>query len=98
MPAWRTPEPTSPPPGASSDHPQEPPASNDQSASGQGSQAGGEPTGPGGVLPGGKAQYLALPARDRATIQQSQSEKYPQQYATKIEQYLRNLSDESAHP
>ena len=42
-----------------------------------------------------KARFLNLPARERATIQQAQSEKYPQQYAGKIEQYLQNLSDES---
>lgn len=42
-----------------------------------------------------KSQFLGLPARERATIQQAQSEKYPQQYATKVEQYYQNLADES---
>jgi len=35
-----------------------------------------------------------LPKRDRAAIQQSQSEKYPQEYGSLVEQYLKNLSDE----
>jgi hypothetical protein len=38
------------------------------------------------------AQFLALPARDRAAVQQSQSEKYPQEYGTMIEEYMRSLA------
>jgi hypothetical protein len=43
-----------------------------------------------------RAQFLGLPTRDRATIRQAQAEKYPQEYAVDVEQYLRNLSDESS--
>ncbi|MBM3846706.1 MAG: hypothetical protein FJ405_10550 [Verrucomicrobia bacterium] len=43
----------------------------------------------------GSSRFTGLPARDRAAIQQSQSEAYPQEYAPLIEQYLRNLSDQS---
>jgi hypothetical protein len=41
-------------------------------------------------------QYLGLPPRDRAALQQSRAEKYPQEYAGQVEQYLQNLSDDSA--
>ncbi len=41
------------------------------------------------------SSYLGLPARDRQAIQQSQKEKYPAEYAPMVEQYLRNLSDQS---
>jgi hypothetical protein len=44
-------------------------------------------TGPGG--------FTRLPPRDRAAIQQSQAEKYPQEYGPMVEQYLRNLSDQA---
>jgi len=37
---------------------------------------------------------IGLPARDRAAITQSQNDKYPQEYGSQIEQYLKNLSDE----
>ncbi len=63
-----------------------------------GSQGAGGPLEVAGAQAKGKGEFLALPERDRATIQQSQSEKYPPSYATKVEQYLRNLSDESSHP
>lgn len=48
----------------------------------------------------GSGKFIGLPARDRAALLQSQGEKYPQEYAPLIEQYLRNLSDqtESAPP
>src|SRR6266436_6275015 len=42
----------------------------------------------------GTGQFTGLPKRDRAAIQQSQSEKYPQEYGPLVEQYLRNLSDQ----
>jgi hypothetical protein len=57
---------------------------------------GGAAEGVAGNAAASKGQFLALPERDRATIRQAQSEKYPQQYATDVEQYLRNLSDESS--
>ena len=44
----------------------------------------------------GSSGFLGLPARDRAAIMQSQSEKYPQEYGPMVEQYLKNLSDESS--
>lgn len=43
----------------------------------------------------GSGTYIGLPQRDRAAIQQSQAEKYPQEYAPLVEQYLKNLSDQS---
>jgi len=43
----------------------------------------------------GPGQFTGLPARDRAAIQQSQSEKYPQEYGPLVEQYLKNLSDQT---
>jgi hypothetical protein len=45
---------------------------------------------------GGDGQFTGLPARDRAAIQQSQGEKYPQEYGPLVEQYLKNLSDQGA--
>ena len=45
----------------------------------------------------GSGKFIGLPNRDRAAIQQSQAEKYPAEYGAAIEQYLRNLSEES-HP
>jgi hypothetical protein len=43
----------------------------------------------------GKGQFIGLPARDRAAIQQSQSEKYPEEYGGMIEQYMKNLADQT---
>lgn len=43
---------------------------------------------------GGSGQFTGLPKRDRAAIQQSQAEKYPQEYGPLVEQYLKNLSDQ----
>ncbi|HAM73891.1 MAG TPA: hypothetical protein DCM86_19855 [Verrucomicrobiales bacterium] len=43
----------------------------------------------------GGSRFLGLPARDRAAIQQSQGEAYPQEYGPFVEQYLRNLSDQA---
>lgn len=43
----------------------------------------------------GASSYIGLPKRDRAAILQSQSEKYPQEYAPLVEQYLKNLADQS---
>ena len=44
----------------------------------------------------GASAYLGLPARDRQAIQQSQGEKYPAEYGQMIEQYLRNLAEQSS--
>lgn len=43
----------------------------------------------------GSSKFTGLPARDRAAIQQSQGEAYPQEYAPLVEQYLRNLADQA---
>lgn len=43
----------------------------------------------------GDGTFIGLPQRDRAAIQQSQAEKYPQEYGPLVEQYLKNLSDQS---
>jgi len=43
----------------------------------------------------GAAQFLGLPQRDRAAAQQSQSEKYPQEYGSMIEEYMRSLANDS---
>ena len=61
----------------------------------KGSQGDGGNVQAGDQKQAAKGQFLGLPKRDRATIQQAQSEKYPQQYAAKVEQYLQNLADES---
>ena len=43
----------------------------------------------------GAAEFLGLPERDRQAIQQSQSEKYPQEYGSMIEEYMRSLASDS---
>jgi hypothetical protein len=43
----------------------------------------------------GTGKFLGLPERDRAAIQQSQSEKYPQEYGAMIEEYMRSLASDS---
>ncbi len=43
----------------------------------------------------GQAVYLGLPDRDRAAIQQSQAEKYPQEYGSMIEEYMRSLASDA---
>ena len=43
----------------------------------------------------GSSSFTRLPGRDRAALQQSQAEKYPQEYGPLVEQYLRNLSDQA---
>ena len=65
----------------------------------QGTGNEGNWTGDGGAdggRPGttGAGTFTRLPGRDRAAIQQSQSEKYPQEYGPLVEQYLKNLSDQ----
>ncbi len=40
----------------------------------------------------GAGAYLGLPDRDRAAIEQSQAEKYPQEYGSMIEEYMRSLA------
>ena len=43
-----------------------------------------------------KVTFTALPARERAVIEQAQSEKYPEEYGAQVEQYLLNLARESS--
>ena len=40
-----------------------------------------------------KSQFIGLPPRDRAVIEQTQSENYPAEYGAMVEQYMQNLSD-----
>ena len=42
-----------------------------------------------------QADFIGLPARERAAIEQSLREKYPQEYGALVEQYLLNLANES---
>ncbi len=42
------------------------------------------------------ASYAGLPPRERAAIEQAQSEKYPEEYGPLVEQYMRNLAAESS--
>lgn len=78
---------------APSSAPEEPGSWGGKSPQTAGSQGGGVVQGAAEPVADSKAQFVRLPERDRAAIQQSQSEKYPQQYATKVEQYLRNLAE-----
>ncbi len=43
----------------------------------------------------GSSAFLGLPERDRDVLRNSQSDKYPEEYGPMIEQYLKNLSDQS---
>jgi len=80
-------------------------------AQAQGQAQGGTPSGTssgegnwngataGGGLAAIKAaggQFIGLPPRDRAAIRQSQSEKYPQEFGPLIEQYMKNLADQTS--
>jgi len=56
--------------------------------------------GPGGdkgqrMFAEGAGKFIGLPQREREAIMQSQAEKYPPDYASFIEQYMKNLSDEA---
>jgi hypothetical protein len=58
---------------------------------GQGdAKSGGE------AAPPGASTFVALPQRDRQAIQQSRSEKYPEEYGAMIEQYFKNVSDQES--
>ncbi|MSR66016.1 MAG: hypothetical protein EXS24_01410 [Pedosphaera sp.] len=41
----------------------------------------------------GNGRFLALPARERDALLQSHGEKYPQEFGSLVEQFLKNLSD-----
>ncbi|EDY20101.1 hypothetical protein CfE428DRAFT_2690 [Chthoniobacter flavus Ellin428] len=45
---------------------------------------------------GRASSFAALPPRERAVIEQSQAEKYPEEYGAQVEQYLLNLARESS--
>ncbi len=40
--------------------------------------------------------FAGLPPRERAAIEQAQGEKYPEEFGPQVEQYLRNLADQSS--
>jgi hypothetical protein len=44
----------------------------------------------------GHGKFVALEARDRAAIDQTQTEKRPQEYSAMIDQYMKNLADQSS--
>lgn len=41
-------------------------------------------------------KFVTVASRDRAAIDQTQSEKRPQEYAPMIDQYMKNLADQSS--
>ena len=43
----------------------------------------------------GRSNFIGLPKRDRNAIIQSQTEKYPEEFGSLVEQYLKNLSDQA---
>ncbi|MFT5411977.1 MAG: hypothetical protein ACI9NC_004714, partial [Verrucomicrobiales bacterium] len=43
----------------------------------------------------GTSKFIGLPARERGTIRQGTTDSYPAEYSSMIEQYLKNLSDQS---
>jgi hypothetical protein len=57
-------------------------------------QAGTAKAGTSGTT--GAGRFQGLPARDRAALEQSQSEKYPQEYGSMVEQYMRNLAGDNS--
>ena len=44
----------------------------------------------------GKGKFVSLASRERAAIDQTQAEKRPQEYAPMIDQYMKNLADQSS--
>jgi len=44
----------------------------------------------------GSGKFVTVASRDRAAIEQTQSEKRPQEYAPMIDQYMKNLADQSS--
>jgi hypothetical protein len=59
------------------------------------SQVTGQATQGNGSRTASKAHFMNLPPNARGVIEQSQAEKSPQEYATKVEQYMQNLADGS---
>lgn len=46
--------------------------------------------------PGGSGKFISVTSRERTAIEQTQEEKRPQEYAPLIDQYLKNLADQSS--
>ncbi len=44
----------------------------------------------------GNGKFVSVVARDREAIAQTQSENRPQEYAPMIDQYMKNLADQSS--
>ena len=44
----------------------------------------------------GNGKFVSVAARDRIAIDQTQEEKRPQEYAPMIDQYMKNLADQSS--
>jgi len=44
----------------------------------------------------GSGKFVTVAARDRTAIDQTQAEKRPQEYAPMIDQYMKNLADQSS--
>jgi hypothetical protein len=44
----------------------------------------------------GNGKFITVTARDRAAIDQTQTEKRPQEFAPLIDQYMKNLSDQAS--
>ncbi|MFL2482750.1 MAG: hypothetical protein ACJ0KA_00305, partial [Verrucomicrobiales bacterium] len=43
----------------------------------------------------GSSKFIGLPKRERGSLNQSNSEGFPAEYGSLIEQYLKNLSDKA---
>lgn len=85
------------PPGQPGRQPGQMPGVGGTQAAQQDSPAGNEAVQVGGrSVADKKGLFTALPPRERAVIEQAQSEKYPEEYSAQIEQYLLNLARESA--
>jgi hypothetical protein len=46
--------------------------------------------------PSGLGKFVTVASRDRAAIDQTQTENRPQEYAPMIDQYMKNLADQSS--
>lgn len=69
-----------------------------QSTGDEGPQGKEEALQKGGVAGAGKpkVKFIGLPERERKTLEQSQSEKYPAEYAPMVEQYMENLATQGS--
>jgi hypothetical protein len=46
----------------------------------------------------GNGKFITVTSRDRAAIDQTQTEKRPQEFGAMIDQYMKNLSDQASAP